>query len=121
VVKAQGKTKEHFTMKKDFHVSPFMPMGIDYTWVMNTPGSELSVYMQNRLNGEKELLFDSDLKLYRHELNRNNLIKHMLLYPLMTFQTVAGIYFEALRLYIKRVPFFSHPKTIKNNGDHHAE
>lgn len=121
VVKAQGKTKEHFTMKKDFHVSPFMPMGIDYTWVLNTPGDELSIYMQNRLSGEKDLLFDSDLKLNRHVLNKKNLVRHFLLYPLMTYQTVAGIYFEALRLYIKRVPFFTHPDKIQTNGDKHAE
>lgn len=121
VVKAQGKTKENFTMKKDFHVSPFMPMGIDYTWVMNTPGDVLSVYMQNRLSGKKELLFDSDLRLKRQVLNAGSLVKHFLLYPLMTFATVAGIYFEALRLYIKRVPFFTHPDKIKPKGDTHVE
>lgn len=121
VVKAQGKTKEHFTMKKDFHVSPFMPMGIDYTWVMNTPGRDLSVYMQNRLSGESSLLFDSDLRLREEPLSATSLVSHFLRYPLITVATMIGIYFEALRLYIKRVPFLTHPDKIKPKGDSHAE
>jgi hypothetical protein len=32
-------------------------------------------------------------------------------YPVVTLKVVAGIYFEALRLFIKRVPFYSHPET----------
>lgn len=121
VVKPQGKTKETFTMKKDFHVSPFMPMGIDYTWVMNTPDEELCVYMQNRLTGQKDLLFDSDLQLSRHPLNRKSLLKHFLRYPLMTMQTVAAIYFEALRLFLKKVPFLTHPDKIQPKDDTHVK
>jgi DUF1365 family protein len=30
-------------------------------------------------------------------------------YPLITVKVVAGIYFEALRLLLKRIPIFDHP------------
>jgi DUF1365 family protein len=99
--------------KKDFHVSPFMPMEIDYTWVFHEPKKELFVYMQNRHQGEKKIFFDTTLKLEKKELNNRNIILTFFKYPLMTFKTMAAIYFQAAKLYLKRVPFYTHPAKVK--------
>jgi len=99
--------------KKDFHVSPFMPMEIDYTWVFHEPKENLFVYMQNRHFGEKKIFFDTTLKLERKDLSERNMILAFFKFPLITFKTVAAIYYQAAKLYLKRVPFYTHPAKVK--------
>lgn len=103
---------------KSFHVSPFMQMGIDYTFVLNRPGEKISILIQNRKTGEKPLVFDSTLELTRKEITNANVLKHFLRFPFMTMTTVAAIYWQALLLYfIKRTPFYSHPDQNSRIGD----
>jgi uncharacterized protein len=98
-----------FKFSKDFHVSPFMPMNIDYTWVFRKPDKKIYVFMQNRSAGTNEVLFDSTLHLERIPLNLKNVIWSFLSFPFVTFKTMLAIHFQALKLYLKRVPFYPHP------------
>jgi DUF1365 family protein len=98
-----------FEFPKDFHVSPFMPMTIDYTWVFHKPSDELYVYMQNRNKGEKRVIFDSTLKLTSLPMTSRNIILAFAQFPFVTFKTMFAIYYQALVLFIKRVPFHTHP------------
>ena len=102
-----------FSFKKDFHVSPFMPMTIDYKWIFETPGESLRIVMQNRNFGEQSVCFDSTLKVERQEFNTQNVIFAFLRFPFVTFKTVFAIYWQALKLYLKQVPFYSHPEKEK--------
>jgi uncharacterized protein len=106
-----------FKFPKKFHVSPFIPMNIDYTWVFHAPGEELKVYMQDRLKAQTELLFDSTLTLRRQELSLKNVVKGLVRFPLVTFKTMLAIYYQALKLYLKKVPFYTHPSKEKSNVD----
>ena len=92
---------------KDFHVSPFMPMNIDYDWRFNQPDNRLTVHMQNFIDNEK--LFDATLDLKYRPITSLNMARVLTQYPIVTVKVVAGIYFEALRLLLKRIPFFDHP------------
>lgn len=96
-----------FRRSKEFHVSPFMPMDIEYDWRFNKPGEYLNVHMENHREGVK--LFDATLKLERLSMNSFNLARVLVQYPWITVKVVAGIYFEALRLWLKKTPFYSHP------------
>lgn len=108
-----GFEKTTYRLEKDFHVSPFMPMDIDYTWVFNRPAETINVLMQNRNKGEQALLFDSTLELKRLPLTSLNIFLSFLQFPFVTFKTAIAIYWHALKLYFK-VPFYDHPKL----GDH---
>jgi DUF1365 family protein len=106
--------KKVFHFPKDFHVSPFMPMTIDYTWVFHSPSEDLTVYMQNRNKGEKDLIFDTTLKLKRKKLSATSVVWHFLQFPFITFKTMVAIYYQAAKLYLKRIPFYTHPSKENN-------
>jgi len=99
---------------KDFHVSPFLPMDLDYDWRFGTPGQTLSVHMEDRRDGQT--VFDATLGLERRELSGLNLARALLAFPMMTLKVVAGIYWQALRLWLKRVPFHTHPHQLADSG-----
>jgi DUF1365 family protein len=95
---------------KDFHVSPFMPMDMDYAWRFDDPGASLHVHMENFAAGER--VFDATLELRREPLTPRALDRALLAYPFITLKVVAMIYWQALRLLVKRVPFFTHPDKL---------
>ena len=98
-----------FEHGKEFHVSPFMSMKMRYRWRVTSPGERLAVRIAC-WRGE-ELLFTAELDLKRQPITPKRLRTVLLAYPLMTAKVFAAIYFEALRLWWKRVPYVPHPQT----------
>ena len=106
----------HFEFQKDFHVSPFFPMELQYRWSLNSPNpvgamATLRVDMEDWDLKSKECVFEAHLSLKAKEMNSKNLILLVLGFPFLTFKTFFAIYFQALLLLMKRVPFYSHPKS----------
>jgi hypothetical protein len=96
-----------FRFHKDFHVSPFMGMDIDYDWRFRVPGARINVHMSNSMDGAR--IFDATLALERREISAKSLSRVLLRYPLMTAKVTAMIYWNALRLHRKGAPFYVHP------------
>ena len=96
-----------YRLGKEFHVSPFMPMDLRYDWRFSQPGERLSVHMEDLQDEHK--IFDATLTLERREISGAALARALIAFPFMTARVVAAIYWQALRLWLKRIPFHSHP------------
>jgi len=93
---------------KSFHVSPFIDMNIHYDWRFRLPDKSLQVHMIDYQGGEK--LFDASLALQRRQINRGSLTGIIFRYPMMTGKVISMIYWQSLRLALKKTPFYTHPK-----------
>ena len=94
---------------KGFHVSPFNPMEMRYHWRSNTPDRRLVLHMENSSKGEK--VFDATLSMSAQPFSAKNLNRLLLRHPFMTMKVGFAIYWQALRLYLKGVPVYQHPKS----------
>ncbi len=104
-----------FGFGKDFHVSPFMPMDVAYRWRFSEPGPRLAVHMENARSGET--MFDATLALSRREITGPSLAGVLLRFPCSTLRVLGAIYWQALRLKLKGVPFHDHPRLAQATGE----
>ena len=92
---------------KAFHVSPFNPMDMTYKWSISQPSTRLSLAM-DCVRSDKE--FSAGINLTKFTLDNANLTQALKRIPSMTIKTVAGIYWHALKLLLKRTPLYTHPE-----------
>jgi len=98
---------KRYELAKAFHVSPFLPMDLDYRWRFGSPDERLWVHMENRRNGER--VFEATLTLTRRPMTGLSLARVLLVHPAMTAKVVLAIYFQALRLWVRGATFHAHP------------
>ena len=102
-----GKRSWRFQPRKKMHVSPFMPMDIQYNWALSKPADRLSVYMANYRDGER--IFDAAMMMKRKPISGRSLAGVLMRFPFMTAKIIFAIHWEALRLWLKRCPVYDHP------------
>jgi DUF1365 family protein len=103
---ARGAGTE-YRFRKEFHVSPFLPMGFDYRCIVTQPGGSLVFHLENWSGGVKA--FDATLTLQRRPFTALHRAAALASFPCVTAKVAAGIYCEALRLWWKGAPFYPHP------------
>jgi len=93
---------------KDFHVSPFFQVEGGYDFQHRTDERSLDILINYR-DPNGTLLFSAGLNARRHNVKSLALLKQIIRMPLASVGVVAAIHFEALRLWLKRLPIFTRP------------
>lgn len=91
---------------KLFHVSPFLELGLTYHFRMNIPGDTLKWrILETDADGP---LLAATYSATAEKLTTGSISRNLLRIPLLTWKIVAGIHFEALRLWLKGVAYVPH-------------
>ena len=101
---------KHFQFAKAFHVSPFMDMDFLYDWRFEEPGESLYIHMTNFKENKK--FFEAVLSMQRREISSAALAWVLIRFPAMTIKVLSMIYWQAFRLWLKKTPYYDHPKYV---------
>lgn len=94
--------------QKDFYVSPFMPMTMEYRFTLRPPAETVAVAIdEHDVTGEKVL--HASFSGRHAALTDTAIIRAVARHPLMTAKVMAGIHWEALKLWRKRLPLHPRP------------
>lgn len=97
------KQNSDMAMKKSFHVSPFYPVKGEYRFNFEKENRVIIKYSSDQGN------FMASLEGEKIKHSRFFLISLFLQHPFYTFFIVALIHFQALKLFLKKVPFHKKP------------
>lgn len=109
------ENQQRISFDKAMHVSPFNPMNMQYQWQSNLPDRDLNLSIALSAGGEQHMT--AGIKLEKQSITTATLNKILWQYPLMTLKTAAAIYWQAMKLWIKRIPIYSHPKHTAVHDD----
>ncbi len=101
---------QRYCNSKQFHVSPFNPMNQDYRWIISAPAETLKLSIENWQDNQR--IFDASLNFSRQEISSRTLASALLRFPAITLKVSFSIYYQALKLLLKRTPIYDHPGSL---------
>ncbi|OPX54324.1 hypothetical protein SAMN02745127_02971 [Oceanospirillum multiglobuliferum] len=112
IAEAPSRALRH-QAQKSFFVSPFINMQCQYKFRIAPPQAQLKVLI--RLEDDNGLLLNATLTGKSQTFSRWALLKLSLTRPLFNYKVIIGIHWEALRLWLKKVPL------VKRNAQEKAQ
>jgi uncharacterized protein len=94
---SDGLVRQH--CGKDFRVSPFLPMNLDYRFTIRPPGENVSVHIGVEQDGAD--ILSTWFAGRRQPFTAAALLRLWLQHPAMTIKVITGIHWEALFLWLK--------------------
>ena len=108
VFEAQDNEDTHIEFDKKMTVSPFNPLSMSYRWRSSVPNNMLSIVINTRFNSVNTV--NAAIHLDYVPLSAQSMRNMVLAYPVHTIKVITAIYWQALKLWIKGVPFLGKQK-----------
>ncbi|WP_259068917.1 DUF1365 domain-containing protein [Mucilaginibacter sp. X4EP1] len=90
--------------EKYFYVSPFIEMDTNFDFDLHIPGEKLQIKIDD-YDKEGKRFFISTLNGKQKELKDLTLLIYFFSFPLITLKVIALIHWQALKLWLKKLPF----------------
>jgi uncharacterized protein len=97
-------TTFHLRTPKNFYVSPFSDVDVEFDFTLRAPADRLSIQIDDYTGAQRTLT--SALHGPRAALTDARLAWFTLKYPLLTLRVIMLIHWHALRLWLKRIRWF---------------
>lgn len=98
---------------KSFHVSPFMGLDMRYRFDVVPPTDRMSVSIDG--SDDQGKLISATMSGTRRPLADSTLLGLLVTHPLLTLKVTLAIHWHAVRLLLKRIPFFAHPQPPRHS------
>lgn len=96
---------------KAFHVSPFMPINMNYHWRVKPIGDKAFVHLENHpANNNGDKVFDATMALEKRPMSSLGLLKTWLSLPFSVMKVVVLIYWQALKIFMSGIAFIPYQK-----------
>jgi uncharacterized protein len=95
--------KFHLHTTKYFYVSPFIDHDANFDFNLGVPSEKLNIRIDDYKNEER--FFISTLTGTKKELNNRRLLWYSVRFPFITLKIITLIHWNALRLWMKKVPY----------------
>jgi uncharacterized protein len=105
--------EEPIEKDKLFHVSPFFDRAGQYRFILSAPQARIRVAIHETREGEP--ILDATLAGERRALTDVAIFGQVLRMPWMTIKVVAGIHWEALKLWLRGAKFHRKPDPLRPN------
>ncbi|MDB2592589.1 DUF1365 domain-containing protein [Gammaproteobacteria bacterium] len=111
VLKPKKIASNQYTMtfSKQLHVSPFLTMDYVYQVQCDFQQSRIRVHIEN--HKDQQIHFDATLSLRCQPLSYSTVRRSLCQFPVMTWTVVWRIYWQALKLWLKKIPFIAYQES----------
>lgn len=104
-VAPDGTSRFRRVVPKHFYVSPFSPLDLCFDFRLQEPGDRLELVI-NDVTADGRTVLISTLSGRRRPLTDGQLLRLTARYPLVTLRVITLIHWQALRLWLRRLPWF---------------
>lgn len=102
-----------FRHPKAHHVSPFLPMDLEYRWRLTEPGEQMTISLACYQQEVSQLA--TAVRLQRKPLQSSALLLNAIRKPIVSASLLGSIYYQAFWLWFKKTQFFPHPNKAQPN------